>query len=91
MRIRDHLQWKQVTEDKDAQVKAQFLGLREDSTLKADFQDPDLATFWLKASLQYPRLPVTSLRFLIPFASRYHCEADFSTVVNIKTKARNIR
>ena len=34
-----------VIKDDDVTAKAEFLGLREDNMLKADFQDSDLATF----------------------------------------------
>lgn len=37
-----------VIKDNDVTVKAEFLDLHEDNTLKADFQESDLATFWPK-------------------------------------------
>ena len=37
-----------VVKDDGVTAKAEFLGLREGNTLKADFQDSDLATFWHK-------------------------------------------
>jgi hypothetical protein len=68
------------TEDKDVKAKAEFLGLGEDNTVKADFQDSDLATFWQKAGLEYFILSNRVLKLLIPFATMYYCEADFCTV-----------
>ena len=37
----------------------------------------------------YPNVALLSLRVLVPFASTYLCESGFSTLLQIKTKARN--
>ena len=37
----------------------------------------------------YPNVALLSLRVLVPFASTYLCESEFSTLLQIKTKARN--
>ena len=37
----------------------------------------------------YPILSMAALRVIIPFASTYLCESGFSTLVHIKSKARN--
>ena len=72
-----------VIKDDDVTAKAEFHCLREDNTLKADFQDSDLATFWHKAGTGYPVLSDRALKVLIIFVTTYHCEADFSTMVMI--------
>ena len=38
----------------------------------------------------YTKVSMIALCVLVPFASTYLCEAEFSTLVNIKTKNRNI-
>jgi hypothetical protein len=45
-----------VTEHKAVKAKTEFLGLREDNILKADFQDCNPATFWQQTVLIYPIL-----------------------------------
>ena len=37
----------------------------------------------------YPNVSVIALRILVPFASTYLCEAEFSALVAIKAKERN--
>ena len=37
----------------------------------------------------YPILSMAALRVIVPFASTYLCESGFSTLVHIKSKARN--
>jgi hypothetical protein len=78
-----------VIEEKDVKANAEFHGQRGDNTLKADFQDFDLATFCQQAGLEYPILSDRDFKLLIPFANTYRCEAGFPTAINIKTKARN--
>jgi hypothetical protein len=67
-------------------AKAEYLGLREDNTLTADFQD-----FLWEASLEYPIFSDKSLKILTSFDTTYRCEAGFSIMTNIKKKGRNRR
>jgi hypothetical protein len=76
-----------VIEDKDVKAKAEILGLREDNTWKADFQDSDLTIVFGK--LENLILSDRALKLLIPLPTMYHCEACLSRVVNIKRRARN--
>lgn len=78
-----------VFPDIEIEAKAQFLGLREDNTLKIDFENTQLATFWRKIGGEYPLLSEKALKILIPFSTTYRCESGFSTMVTMKTKARN--
>lgn len=78
-----------IIRDEDVAAKVEFLGLRENSTLKVEFQNYDLSTFWIKTGAEYPVLSNRALKMLIPFATTYRCESGFSTLVTLKTKARN--
>ena len=73
----------------DVTAKAESFGLREDNRLTADFQDSDLATFCHKAGTDIQFSQTAALKVLILFATTYHCDAGFSTMVTIKTNARN--
>ena len=54
-----------------------------------DYQNEELTAFWAKLEKEYPILSQRALNVLIPFATTYRCEAGFSALVSIKTKARN--
>ncbi|GBP91744.1 Protein ZBED8 [Eumeta japonica] len=78
-----------IFKDEDVLAKVEFLGLRENNSLKVDFQNDKLGTFWRKAAAEYPIIADRALKMLIPFATTYRCETGFSTLVTLKTKARN--
>ena len=79
----------EIIEDSDIAAKLEFLALREDKSLEVDYQNEELITFWAKQEKEYPILSQRALNVLIPFATTYRCEAGFSALVSIKTKARN--
>lgn len=78
-----------IFKDEDVSAKVEFLGLRENNSLKVDFQNDKLSTFWRKAAAEYPIIADRALKMLIPFATTYRCETGFSTLVTLKTKGRN--
>lgn len=78
-----------IIKDEDVAAKVEFLGLRENTTCRVEFQNYDLSTFWRKAGAEYPVIANRALKMLIPFATTYRCESGFSTLVTLKTKARN--
>ena len=49
-----------------------------------------MTQFWYAMYQSYTKLSMIALRVFVPLASTYLCEAGFSTVVNLKTKNRNI-
>ena len=49
----------------------------------------DLAFFWSSILGSYPIVSEIVLKLLMPFPSTYLCEAAFSSMLVIKTKARN--
>lgn len=60
-----------------------------DRSLQQSFSDKDIDKFWLERRREYPSLTTAALKIIMPFATSYLCELGFSTLVNIKTKARN--
>jgi len=78
-----------IFKDEDVAAKVEFLGLRENSTFKVEFQNYDLCTFWIKAGTEYSVIANRALKMLIPFATTYRCESSFSTLVSLKPKLRN--
>ena len=78
-----------IFKDEDVAAKVEFLGLRENSTFKVEFQNYDLCTFWIKAGTEYSVIANRALKMLIPFATPYRCESSFSNLVSLKTKLRN--
>ncbi|GBP62958.1 SCAN domain-containing protein 3 [Eumeta japonica] len=87
--LRPFLTGDHIFKDEDMSAKVEFLGLREDCTLKVEFQNYDLCTFWKKVRAEYPIIADRALKMLVPFATTYRCESGFSTLVTLKTKARN--
>jgi hypothetical protein len=79
-----------VTEGKDIEANTESVGLREDNTQRADFQDSDMATFWREATLECPILSCRPLKLPIPFSTRYRCRPGFSVVVSTKTNAHKL-
>jgi len=60
-----------------------------DSTVKASFEDESLEKFWGMMEKVYPNVAEKPLTLLTVFPSTYLCESAFSSVVVVKTKARN--
>jgi hypothetical protein len=74
--------------DADMQ-KVDLIGLQSKALLKQGFSNQNLDEFWCSQIAAYPVLAKKALSALIPFATNYLCETGFSTVVSVKTKARN--
>ena len=53
------------------------------------FSRVDLPSFWSSMLGSYPIVSEIALKLLMPFPSTYLCEAAFSSMLVIKTKARN--
>ena len=75
--------------DADVAAKIEFLGLREDSSLKTVFLEQSLITFWSKLQPEYPLLSKQALTLLLQSPTTYRCETAFSAMISLKTKARN--
>ena len=66
-----------------------FNDLTSDLTLKSIYNPNLLISFWIKARAESPLVGCKVLRVLVPFATPYLCEYDFSAVAVIKSKYRN--
>ncbi|GBP07466.1 hypothetical protein EVAR_100225_1 [Eumeta japonica] len=51
-----------IFKDEDVLAKVEFLGLRENNSLKVDFQNDKLGTFWRKAAAEYPIIADRALK-----------------------------
>ena len=53
------------------------------------FMMKSLTQFWTSMLQSYPKLLTEALRVIVLSASTYLCEGGFSTLMHIKSKARN--
>ena len=74
--------------DLPMQAQEQLAEMREDRTLRMQFQDMALDTFWISLEKEYPTLSSSAVDILLPFATTYLCELSFSTLTCIKNKYR---
>ena len=72
------------------EMENEFLSLVNNTYMKDLFkQEENISDFWAVISSQYPTIGIFVLRELLPFSSTYVCAKGFSTLLNIKSKARN--
>lgn len=71
------------------EVQDEFLDMKNDSSARSLFGEKLLTQFWCVMYKSYPNISMLALRVLLPFVSTYLCESGFSTLLHIKTKARN--
>jgi hypothetical protein len=71
------------------EVQDDLLELRSDYSARDLFQAKSLPQFWCAVRHSYPKISLLSIRLLLPLAPTYLCESGFSTLLQIKTKARN--
>lgn len=76
-------------DDVSEDLQEEFLELIYDSSAKDVFRDRNLEDFWICMHGCYPRLSSNAFKILIPFSSTYLCESGFSSLLAIKSKARN--
>ena len=70
-------------------AQEEFIKLVNNSGAQELFPRVDLPSFWSSLLGSYPIVSDMALKLLIPFPSTYLCEAAFSSILVIKTKARN--
>jgi hypothetical protein len=75
-------------DDADIQ-KDDLIDLQSKALLKQGFFNQNIDEFRCSQIAAYPVLAKKALEVLIPFATTYLCESGFSTLVRLKTKARN--
>jgi zinc finger BED domain-containing protein 5/7/8/9 len=70
-------------------MKDDFIELQTNNRIQMEFSKMKLEDFWCAQLEPFPQLARRALQILVPFATTYLCEVGFSTLLNIKTKARN--
>ncbi|CAG4996917.1 unnamed protein product [Parnassius apollo] len=66
----------------------ELMEMKTDRTLKLKFSETDLEQFWLCVKNEYPLLSKHAIAILLPFATTYLSELEFSTLTTIKTKKK---
>ena len=80
-----HLDISEISDD----LQDELINMRNDSSARELFLEKSLSQFWVSMQLPYPKISRAALKIVVPFVSTYLCERGFSTLVQIKTKARN--
>lgn len=73
-------------------IQDEFLELINNTATKEEFKEQEQfssSNFWTKMLSAFPKISKFALKVLIPFSSTYLCESGFSTLLVIKSKARN--
>ena len=70
-------------------LQDELIDFRNESACKDMFETLSICKFWARVCVPYPRVGKKCIKVLLPFCIMYLCEAGFSTLVQIKTKARN--
>ena len=63
-----------------------FIQLSSNGNLKLQFTNQPPRKFWINVQNLYPTLAREALKKLLPFATAYLCETEFSHYVLSKTK-----
>ena len=72
------------------ELQDHFYDLQNDSSARDVFQAMALTQFWFAMREFFPQVSKLAFRLLLPFATTYLCESDFSALVHIKRKERKI-
>ncbi|CAM1328316.1 ZBED8 (predicted) [Pycnogonum litorale] len=75
--------------DDNDEMKEDLVEMKASNKIKMEFDSMQLDTFWCAQLNTFLQLAERALEILVPFATTYLCETGFSTLVHIKTKARN--
>uniref|UniRef100_UPI0035902D18 protein FAM200C-like n=1 Tax=Myxine glutinosa TaxID=7769 RepID=UPI0035902D18 len=73
-------------------IQEEFLELINNTAAKKEFQEQQQfssSNCWAKMLSAFPKTSEFALKVLIPFSSTYLCESGFSTLLVIKSNARN--
>ena len=78
-----------MEEELAGDVMEELCDMRKNSASKIEFDSLTLDDFWAKQLAAFPVVAKKALSVIVPFAPTYLCESGFSTLAQIKTKARN--
>ncbi|XP_066969170.1 protein FAM200A-like [Macrobrachium rosenbergii] len=68
----------------------ELINIRNDPTLKLEYLDMLLESFWIKIEKEHPHIPKTQ-KILLQCSTSYLCELVFSTLTNFKTNKKRSR
>ena len=72
------------------EMENEFISLVNNTSMEdLSKQEENISYFWAAISSQYLKIGLFALRVILVFSSTYLCEKGFSTLLNIKSKARN--
>ena len=66
-----------------------LIDLRNDFSCEDMFDNLSTCEFRARVCVSYPRVAKVCMKVLLPLGSTYLCESGFSTLLHMKTKARN--
>ena len=81
-----------TVDDLPDDIQEELLELINNTAAKEEFQEQQQfssSNCWAKMLSTFPKTSEFTLKVLIPFSSTYLCERGFSTLLVIKSKARN--
>ena len=70
-------------------LQDELLKMRNDSSAHDLFVEKPLSQFCVSMQRSYAKISMAALKIITPFVFTYLCERGFSTLLQIKTKARN--
>ena len=66
-------------------IKDDLIDIRSKAVLRAEFNAKAVCNFWCSLGQAYPPIVKCAMSILIPFATTYLCESEFSVLLSIKT------
>ena len=87
--IRDPFLFNLDSMDDNDMMKDDLVELQTNDRIRMEFETMQLDMFWCAQLQTFPQLAGRALEVLVPFATTHLCEAGFSTLLHIKTKAGN--
>ena len=73
------------------ELQDHFYNLQNDSSARDVFQEMALSQLWFAMREFFPQVSKLAFRILLPFATTYLCESDFSALVHIKKKVQKLK
>ena len=70
-------------------LQDELLEMRNDFSAYDLFVKKPRSQFWVSMQRSYAKISMAAFKIITPFVFTYLCERGFSTIVQIKTKARN--
>ena len=78
-----------MTTEISAKANEELTDLSEDFSLEMNFNARKLVQFRMSLQTPYPLISTEASKVHMPFLSSYKCEAEFSAIVEIRSKFRN--